>query len=136
MIKSLLQVMFSVFVHDLSLGPIRNNRQLLFLQHKQSTKQQSIQVKKSCGFDRSFESLDSNNNIQQPFSATIKVPLSLPKTQLNISTINTSSYACTSLESSFMIELLKCSFSLQKINLQTFSQSLLQKRSFPNFNLC
>jgi hypothetical protein len=38
---------------------------------------------------------------------------------------NTSSYTCTSSESSFMIKLLKCSFSLQKIKLQTFSQSLL-----------
>jgi hypothetical protein len=27
-------------------------------------------------------------------------------------------------------------FFLQKIKLQTFSQSLLQKRSFPNFDLC
>jgi hypothetical protein len=49
---------------------------------------------------------------------------------------NTSSYTCTSSESSFMIKLLKCSFSLQKIKLQTFSQSLLQKQSFPNFDLC
>jgi hypothetical protein len=49
---------------------------------------------------------------------------------------NTSSYTCTSSEISFMIKLLKCSFSLQKIKLQTFSQSLLQKRSFPNFDLC
>jgi hypothetical protein len=49
---------------------------------------------------------------------------------------STSSYTCTSSKRSFMIKLLKCSFSLQKIKLQTFSQSLLQKRSFPNFDLC
>jgi hypothetical protein len=65
-----------------------------------------------------------------------QVPSSSPKTQFNISVANTSSYTCTSSESSFMIKLLKCSFSLQKIKLQTFSQSLLQKRSFPNFDLC
>jgi hypothetical protein len=37
MIKSLLQVMFSALVQDLSLGPVRNNRLLHFLQQKQST---------------------------------------------------------------------------------------------------
>jgi hypothetical protein len=68
--------------------------------------------------------------------ATIRVPSSPLKIQFNISIANTSSYTCTSLESSFMIELLKCSFSLQKVKLQTFSQSLLQKRSFPKFDLC
>jgi hypothetical protein len=70
------------------------------------------------------------------FGATIRVPSSSPKTQFNINATNTSSYTCTSSEISFMIKLLKCSFSLQKIKLQTFSQSLLQKRSFPNFDLC
>jgi hypothetical protein len=43
---------------------------------------------------------------------TIRVPSSSPKTQFNISIENTSSYTCTSSESSFMIKLLKCSFSL------------------------
>jgi hypothetical protein len=37
MIEILLQVMFSALVQDLSLGPIRNNRLLHFLQQKQST---------------------------------------------------------------------------------------------------
>jgi hypothetical protein len=40
MIGSLLQVMFSALVQDLSLGPVRNNRLLHFLQQKQSTEQQ------------------------------------------------------------------------------------------------
>jgi hypothetical protein len=35
MIKSLLQVMFSALVQDLSLGPVRNNKLFLFLQQKQ-----------------------------------------------------------------------------------------------------
>jgi hypothetical protein len=39
MIISLLQVMFSALVQDLSLGPIRNNRLLHFLQQKKSTEQ-------------------------------------------------------------------------------------------------
>jgi hypothetical protein len=39
MIESLLQVMFSALVQDLSLGPVRNNRILHFLQQKQSTEQ-------------------------------------------------------------------------------------------------
>jgi hypothetical protein len=39
MIGSLLQVMFSALVQDLSLGPVRNNRLFHFLQPKQSTKQ-------------------------------------------------------------------------------------------------
>jgi hypothetical protein len=34
-IESLLQVMFSALVQDLSLGPVRNNRLLHFLQQKQ-----------------------------------------------------------------------------------------------------
>jgi hypothetical protein len=39
MIGSLLQVMFSALVQDLSLGPVRNNMLFHFLQQKQSTKQ-------------------------------------------------------------------------------------------------
>jgi hypothetical protein len=39
---------------DLSLGHVRNNRLFLFLQQKQSTEQQLMQVKKPYGFDRSF----------------------------------------------------------------------------------
>jgi hypothetical protein len=39
MIRSLLQVMFSALVQDLSLGPVRNNRLFHFLQQKQSTEQ-------------------------------------------------------------------------------------------------
>ena len=67
---------------------------------------------------------------------TIRVTSSSPKTQFNINVANTSSYTCTSSESSFMIKLLKFSFSLQKFKLKTFSQSLLQKQSFVNFDLC
>jgi hypothetical protein len=37
MIGSLLQVMFSTLVQDLSLGPVRNNRLFHFLHQKQST---------------------------------------------------------------------------------------------------
>jgi hypothetical protein len=39
MIGSLLQVMFLALVQDLSLGPVRNNRLLHFLQQKKSTEQ-------------------------------------------------------------------------------------------------
>jgi hypothetical protein len=84
MIESLLQVMFSALVQDLSLGPVRNNRLFLFLQQKQSTEQRLMQVRKPCGFDRSFQSLDSSSNIRPTFGATIRVPSSSPKTQFNI----------------------------------------------------
>ena len=40
MIGNLLQVMFSALVQDLSLGPVRNNRLLHFIQQKQNTEQQ------------------------------------------------------------------------------------------------
>ena len=112
MIRSLLQVMFSALVQDLSLGPVRNNKLLHFLQQKQSTEQQLMQVRKPCGFDRSFQSLDSSTSIRPDFGVTIKVPSSSPKTQFNINVENTLSYTCTSSESSFMIKLLKCSFVL------------------------
>jgi hypothetical protein len=87
------------YVYSLGSGPVtwafvRNNRLLLFLQQKQSTKQRLMQVKKPCGFNRSFQSLDSNHNIQPPSGATIRVPSSSPKIQFNISTSNTSSYTC------------------------------------------
>jgi hypothetical protein len=39
MIGSLLQVMFSTLVQDLSLGPVRNNRLFHFLQQKKSIEQ-------------------------------------------------------------------------------------------------
>ena len=39
MIGSLLQVMFSALVQDLSLGPVRNNRLFHFLHQKQNTEQ-------------------------------------------------------------------------------------------------
>ena len=39
MIENLLQVMFSSLVQDLSLGTVRNNMLLYFLQQKQSTEQ-------------------------------------------------------------------------------------------------
>jgi hypothetical protein len=54
MIESLLQVMFSSLVKNLSFGHVRNNKKLLFLQQKQSVEQQLMQVKKPYGFDRSF----------------------------------------------------------------------------------
>jgi hypothetical protein len=44
-----------------------------------------MQVRKPCGFDRSFQSLDSSSNIRPTFGATIRVPSSSPKTQFNIS---------------------------------------------------
>jgi hypothetical protein len=37
--RNLLHVMFLALVQDLSLGPVRNNRLLHFLQQKQNTKQ-------------------------------------------------------------------------------------------------
>jgi hypothetical protein len=40
-----------------------------------------MQVKKPCGFDKSFQSLDSNNNIRPPFGVKIRVPSSSPKIQ-------------------------------------------------------
>jgi hypothetical protein len=61
---------------------------------------------------KSFQSLDSSTNIQPTFGVTIRVSSSSLKTHFNISIANTSSYTCTSSESSFMIKLLKCSFSL------------------------
>jgi hypothetical protein len=57
-----------------------------------------MQVRKPCGFDRSFQSLDSSTSIRPDFGVTIKVPSSSPKTQFNISVANTSSYTCTSSE--------------------------------------
>jgi hypothetical protein len=65
-----------------------------------------MQVRKSCGFDRSFQSLDSSNNIRPAFGATIKVPSSLPKTQFNIIATSTSSYTCTKLIHDQVIEVL------------------------------
>jgi hypothetical protein len=44
-----------------------------------------MQVRKPCGFDRSFQSLDSSTRIRPAFGVTIRVPSSLPKTQFNIS---------------------------------------------------
>jgi hypothetical protein len=43
-----------------------------------------MQVRKPCGFDRSFQSLDSSSNIRPAFGVTIRVPSSSPKTQFNI----------------------------------------------------
>jgi hypothetical protein len=39
MIRTLLQVMLLALVQDLSLGPVRNNKLLHFIQHKKSIKQ-------------------------------------------------------------------------------------------------
>jgi hypothetical protein len=110
MIEIILQVVFSVVVLDLSLGIVRKNMIFLFLHQKKSTKQQLMQVKNPCGFEKSFQILDSSNNIRPPSGVTIRVPLVSPKIQFNINVKNTSRYAHTSSEISFMIELLKCSF--------------------------
>lgn len=136
MIESLLQVMFSVWDLDLLLGLVRNNKLLLFLQQRQNIEQQLMPVRKLYGFDRSFQSLDSSSSSLLHFGATIKVPSSLPKIQFYINAANTLSYICTSSEILFMIVFLKCSFALQMTKLQTSSPSLLQKRSFLNFDLC
>ena len=117
------------YVFSFSSGPVTwacKKQQAIALSSAEAEYQVAVmQVRKPCGFDRSFQSLDSSTNIQPAFGVTIRVSSSLPKTQFNISIENTSSYTCTSSESSFMIKLLKCFFSLQKIKLQTFSQSLL-----------
>jgi hypothetical protein len=117
MIDSSLQVMFSTFVLDLSLGLVRNNMILFFIQRKESIEKWLMQVRKPYGFDKSFQSLDSSSSIQPPFGVTIRVPSSSLNIQFNINTSNTSSYTCTSLESSFMIKLLKCFVTLQKFKL-------------------
>ena len=54
MIESILQVMFSVWDLDLSLGLVRNNKLLLFLQQKQNIELQLMLVRKFYGFNRSF----------------------------------------------------------------------------------
>lgn len=125
MIGILLYVMFSSLVQDLSLGPIRNNRIFLFLQWNKNTKQYLMQVRKPCGFESSFQSLDSSTSIWPSFGVIIRVSSSSPNIQFNIITENTLIYTCTSSESSFMIELLKFSYALENIELQKFSQSLL-----------
>ena len=135
MIEILIQVMFSVWDLDLSLGLVRNNKLLLFLQQKQNIESQLMPVRKLYGFDRSFQSLDSSSSSLLHFGATIKVPSSLPKIQFYISASNTLSYTCTSSKILFMIVLLKFSIALQMIKLQTSSPSLLQKQSFINFDL-
>src|SRR5882757_9171358 len=55
MIKILLQVMFSIYDLDLSLGLVRNNKLLLFLQQKQNIAPQLMPIWKLYGFDRSFQ---------------------------------------------------------------------------------
>ena len=128
--------MFSVWALDLSLGLVRNNKLLLFLQQKQNIEPQLMPVRKLYGFNRSFQSLDSSSNSLLHFGATIKVPSSFPTIQFYISVENTQSYTCTSSEILFMIVLLKFCIALQMIKLQTYSPSILRKRSFLNFDLC
>ena len=79
MIGSLLQVMFSVWDLDLSLGLVRNNKLLLFLQQKHNIEPQLLPFKKLYGFDRSFHSLDSSSSSLLHFGVIIKVPSSFPK---------------------------------------------------------
>ena len=99
MIGSLLQVMFLVWDLDVSLGLVRNNKLLLFLQQKQNIEPQLMPVRKLYGFNRSFQSLDSSSSSLLHFGARIKVPSSLPKIQFYISAVNSLSYTCTSSES-------------------------------------
>ena len=96
---------FSVWDLDLSLGLVRNNKLLLFLQQKQNIEPQLMPVRKLDGFDRSFQSLDSSSSILLHFGVTIKVLSSFPKIPFYINTANTLSYACTSSEILFMIVL-------------------------------
>ena len=84
MIEILLQVMFSIWDLDLSLGLIRNNKLLLFLQQKQNIESHLMPVRKLYGFDRSFQSLDLSSSSLLHFGAAIKVPSSLPKIQFYI----------------------------------------------------
>ena len=79
MIESLLQVMFSVWDLDMSLGLVRNNKLFLFIQQKQNIEPHLMLVRKLYGFDRSFQSLDSSSSSLLHFGVTIKVPPSLPK---------------------------------------------------------
>jgi hypothetical protein len=46
-----------------------------------------MQVKKPRGFKKSFQSLDSSNNIQPHSGVTIKVPSRSPKIQFNVNTV-------------------------------------------------
>ena len=128
--------MFSVWDLDLSLGLVRNNKLLLFLQQKQNVEPQLMPVRNLYGFDKSFQSLDSSSSSLLHFGAIIKVPSSFPKIQFYIGATNTLRYTCTSSKILFMIVLLKFSIALQMIKLQTSSPSLLQKQSFLNFGLC
>ena len=93
-------------------------------------------VRKLYGFDKSFQSFASSSSNPLHFGVTIKVPSSFPKIEFYINATNSLSYTCSSSEILFMIMFLKCTISLQLIKLQTFAPSLLQKRSFLNFDLC
>ena len=88
MIESLLQIMFSVSDLYLSLGLVRNNKLLLFLQQKKNIEPQLMPVRKLYGFDRSFQSLDLSSSSLLHFGATIKVSSRLPKIQFYISAAN------------------------------------------------
>ena len=84
--------MFSSWDLDLSLGLVRNNKLLLFLQQKQNIEPQIMPVKKLYGFERSFQSLDSSSSNLLHFGVTIKVPSSLPNIHFYINAANTLSY--------------------------------------------
>ena len=99
--------MFSVWDLDLSLGLVRNNKHLLFLQQKQNIKPQLMPVMNIYGFDTSFQSLDLSSSNLLHFGETIKVPSSLQKIQFYINTANTLSYTCNSSKILFMIMFLK-----------------------------
>jgi mannitol-specific phosphotransferase system IIBC component len=54
LIESIVYVMFSALVMDLSLRPVRNIKLFLFLLLKHSTEKQLMQAKKPYGFNISF----------------------------------------------------------------------------------
>ena len=100
-------VLFSVWDLDLSLGLVRNNKLLLFLQQKQNIELQLMPVRKLYGFDRSFQILDWSSSSLLHFGVKIKVPSSLPKIEFYINTASTLSYICTSSKILVMIALSK-----------------------------
>ena len=136
MVETLLQVMFSVWDLDLSLGLVRNNNLFLFLQQNKNMDPYLMLIRKLYGFERSFQSLDLSSSSVLHFGPTIKVPSRMPKIQFYINAANTLSYTCTLSEILFMIMFLKCSIALQMIKLHTsiFTKSLTE-RSFLNFDL-
>ena len=88
------------------------------------------------GFVRSYLNLVFISIIQLHFGVIIRVPFIYANIQFNINTGNTLSYTYTSSKISFMIVFLKCTIVQPMIKLLISLQSLSQKRSLPNFDLC